>query len=411
MGTRQLVVVGASLAGLRAVEAARKGGFEGRITLVGAEPHLPYDRPPLSKQFLDANGADVPPPTFRTKEVFRTELGAELLLGAPATCLDTAARTVVVGERPIGYDALVIATGATARRLPGTEGLTGVHTLRTLDDAAAVRRALDAGARTVVIGAGFIGAETAAAARKRGLDVVVVEAQATPLVRAVGETMGGALASLHRRHGTDLRCGLSVTALEGEGRVERVRLSDGSVLDADLVVVGTGAVPATDWLEGSGLTLDDGVVCDETLRTGAENVYAAGDVARWHNPVFDRPMRLEHWTSAAEQGALAARNALNPGAAKGYATVPYFWSDQYDTRIQFVGVPDAEEIAVADGDIERDHQGVALYRAGDRLVGALAVNRPTEIMKYRRLVARGASWEEGLAFARSRSESRQTADV
>ena len=162
---------------------------------------------------------------------------------------------------------------------------------------------------------------------------------------------------------------------------------------------------------GTGLTLDDGVVCDETLFTGAEGVYAAGDVACWHNPVFDRPMRLEHWTSAAEQGALAARNALNPGAAKAYATVPYFWSDQYDTRIQFVGVPDAEEIAVTDGDMERDHQCVALYRAGDRLVGALAVNRPTEIMKYRRLVARGASWEEGLAFARSRSDSRQTADV
>ncbi|GGS27190.1 ferredoxin reductase [Streptomyces humidus] len=411
MSARRLVVVGASLAGLRAVEAARKDGFDGRITLVGAEPHLPYDRPPLSKQFLEEIGADGTPPTFRTEEVLRTDLGVELLLGTPATFLDTRNRAVGVGERTIGYDALVIATGATARQLPGMQGLDGVHTLRTLDDAVAIRRALDKGARTVVVGAGFIGAETAAAARKRGLDVVVVEAQPTPLVRAVGETMGGALASLHLRHGTDLRCGVSVIALEGEGRVERVRLSDGTALDADLVVVGAGAVPATDWLAGSGLTLDNGVVCDETLFTGAEDVYAAGDVARWHNPLFDRPMRLEHWTSAAEQGDLAARNALNPAAARGYSTVPYFWSDQYDTRIQFVGIPDADEIAVVDGDIERDHQCVALYRADNRLVGALAVNRPTEIMKYRGLITRGASWADGLTFAQTRRKARDTADA
>lgn len=411
MNPRHLVVVGASLAGLRAVEAARKDGFDGRITLVGAEPHLPYDRPPLSKEFLDATGERKETPAFRTEEVLRADLGVELLLGIPATALDTRARAVLVGGRAIGYDALVIATGATARQLPRTQGLDGVHTLRTLDDAVAIRRALDAGARTVVIGAGFIGSETAAAARKRGLDVVVVEAQPTPLVRAVGEAMGGACASLHRRHGTDLRCGVSVTALEGEGRVERVRLSDGTVLDAELVVVGTGAVPATNWLKGSGLTLDNGVVCDETLFTGAEGVYAAGDIARWHNPAFDRSMRLEHWTSAAEQGALAARNALNPAAAKGYSTVPYFWSDQYDSRIQFVGIPDADEIDMVDGDIERDHQGVALYRAGDRLVGALAVNRPTEIMKYRGLIARGTSWADGLAFARARRASRETADA
>ncbi|KUN57424.1 pyridine nucleotide-disulfide oxidoreductase [Streptomyces canus] len=409
MGPGHLVVVGASLAGLRAVEAARKDGFDGRITLVGAERHLPYDRPPLSKEFLDATGEQGTMPAFRTEEVLRADLGVELLLGTPATFLDTRNRAVGVGGQSIGYDALVIATGSTARQLPGMRGLDGVHTLRTVDDAVAVRRALDTGARTVVIGAGFIGAETAAAARKRGLDVVVVEAQPTPLVRAVGETMGGALASLHLRHGTDLRCGVSVTALEGEGRIERVRLSDGTALDADLVVVGAGAVPATDWLEGSGLTLDNGVVCDETLFTGAEGVYAAGDVARWHNPLFDRPMRLEHWTSAAEQGALAARNALNPAAARGYSTVPYFWSDQYDTRIQFVGIPEADEISVVDGDIERDHRGVALYRAGDRLVGALAVNRPTEIMKYRGLITRGASWADALTFAQTRRKARETA--
>ncbi|MFJ9562861.1 NAD(P)/FAD-dependent oxidoreductase [Streptomyces fuscichromogenes] len=410
MDPRSLVVVGASLAGLRAVEAARKAGFDGRITLVGAEPHLPYDRPPLSKAYLDAASA-TEIPVFRSEDVLRTELGVTLRLGEPATGLDTGRRQVVVGGEPIPYDALVLATGATARRLPGTDGLRGVHTLRTADDAVAVRRALDAGARTVVIGAGFIGSEVASAARKRGLDVTVVEALPTPLVRAVGEVMGEACAWLHHRNGTVLHCGVQVTGFEGEGRVERVLLSDGGALDADLVVMGAGAVPATGWLEGSGLTLDDGVVCDTTLFTGAPGVYAAGDVARWHNPVFGRSMRLEHWTSAAEQGAVAARNALDPAAARPYGTVPYFWSDWYDSRIQFVGVPQADEIRVADGDAAGEGRCVALYREADRLCGALTVNAPTEIMKYRALITRGASWQEALTFAEARRTARRPTTV
>jgi NADPH-dependent 2,4-dienoyl-CoA reductase/sulfur reductase-like enzyme len=404
----QLVVAGASLAGLRAVEAARKGGFKGRITLIGSEPHLPYDRPPLSKAFLDA-GEEPQPPTFRSQELLSGELDVSLLLGEPATGLDTGAREVLVGERAVPYDALVIATGARARSLPGAETLTGVHTLRTLDDAVAIRRALDAGARTVVIGAGFIGSEIASGARKRGVDVVVVEALATPLVRAVGEVMGNACASLHRANGTDLRCGVQVTGFVGDGRVEGVRLSDGSLLDADLVVVGAGSIPNTDWLKGSGLTLDNGVTCDENLFTGVEGVYAAGDVARWYNPLFERSMRLEHWTSAAEQGAAAARNALEPEAAKPYATVPYFWSDWYGSRIQFVGLPHADEIRVVDGDVEEENRCIALYREGGRLVGALTVNGPTEIMKYRGLIMRGAPWEDGLALAERRRAARNSA--
>jgi NADPH-dependent 2,4-dienoyl-CoA reductase/sulfur reductase-like enzyme len=291
----------------------------------------------------------------------------------------------------VPYDGVVLATGATARELPFGRGLAGVHTLRTLDDAIAVRRALDAGARTVVIGAGFIGSEVASGARRRGLDVVVVEALPTPLVRAVGEEMGAACADLHRLNGTDVRCGVQVTAIEGAGRVERVLLSDGSVLPADLVVVGVGAAPATGWLADSGLTLDDGVVCDETL-CAAPGVYAAGDVARWHNPAFGRSMRLEHWTSAAEQARVAARNAIGP--ASPCAIVPYFWSDWYDSRIQFAGVPTADEVRVLDGD-----RLVALYREGDRLTGALTVNGRALVMKYRGLIQRGASWSEGLAFA------------
>ncbi|MEV5558394.1 FAD-dependent oxidoreductase [Nonomuraea wenchangensis] len=404
MSGRRLVVVGASLAGLRAVEAARKSGFDGSVVLIGAEPHLPYDRPPLSKAFLDGAGL----PAFRTEEVLRDELGVRLVLGAPATALDTAARVVRAGEREFGYDALVIATGAAARTLPGTGGLTGVHTLRTRDDALAVRSALDDGARTVVVGAGFIGSEVASAARKRGLDVTIVEALPTPLVRAVGETMGRACGALHARNGTDLRCGTGVAAVEGDGRVERVRLTDGTVLPADLVVAGIGAVPATGWLAGAGLSLDDGVVCDETLFTGAPGVYAAGDVARWHNPAFGRHMRLEHWTSAAEQGATAARNALDPANAKPYSTVPYFWSDWYDSRIQFVGVPATEEVRVVDGDPGGD-RFVALYREGDRLAGALTLNGQTQIMKYRALIMRGASWADGLEFADRRRAALETA--
>lgn len=400
MTDRHLVVVGASLAGLRAVEAARKTGFTGPITLIGGEKHLPYDRPPLSKAYLEAD-REPESTQFRDDHTFAEELDVTLRLGRRATALDTTRKVVIIGDVEVDYDALVIATGADARMLPGTEGLAGVHALRTVDDAIEVRAALDAKARTVVIGAGFIGSEVAAGARKRDVDVTIVEALATPLVRAVGERMGGAIASLHERNGTPLLCGVGVRSVEGDGRVERVMLSDGTVLPADLVVVGIGCVPVTDWLEGSGLTLDNGIVCDENLFTGVDGIYAAGDVARWHNRLFDRSQRLEHWTSAAEQGAVAARNALDPNAPKAYSTVPYFWSDWYGHRIQFVGVPQADEIVVVDGDLDSD-RWVALYREGDRLVGALTLDGQAVIMKYRGMLMKGATWDDALAFAEKR---------
>ncbi|AII10941.1 NAD(P)/FAD-dependent oxidoreductase [Rhodococcus opacus] len=406
--SHRLVVVGASLAGLRAVEAARAAGFGGGITLIGAEPHLPYDRPPLSKAFLDELPAGQQPAStqFRPATVISDELDVELLLGVPATALDTVARAVTLSDgRQIRYDTLVIATGADARTLPGTGDLAGVHTLRTVDDAVAVRAALDAGARTVVIGAGFIGSEIASGARKRGLSPVVVEALPTPLVRAVGQEMGATLASLHTRNGTDLRCGVPVAAIEGESNVEHVVLADGTVIPADLVVVGAGAIPGTAWLEGSGLNLDNGVVCDENLWTGVDGVYAAGDVARWHNSTFDRLMRLEHWTSAAEQGAAAVRNALNPDLRKPYSTVPYFWSDWYDVRIQFVGVPAEDEIVVIE-DLDTDGRLVALYREGDRLAGSLTIDGQTEIMKYRGQITRSASWSDAVGYAQQRKARR-----
>ncbi|HVY08967.1 MAG TPA: FAD/NAD(P)-binding oxidoreductase [Mycobacteriales bacterium] len=402
MPSEHLVVVGASLAGLRAVESARRGGFAGTITLIGAEEHVPYDRPPLSKDFLTAE--DAPSATIlREEAMLRDELGINLRLGTRATGLDTGGRTVLTEDGPVGYTSLVIATGASPRTLPGTEHLAGVHVLRTIDDARSIRAALDAGARTVVVGAGFIGSEIAASARARGLDVTVVEALPTPLARPVGEEMGRALAALHERHGTTLRVGVGVESLEGEDRVRGVRLADGTTLDADLVVVGIGVTPNVGWLADSGLTLADGVECDETLGTGVDGVYAAGDLANWINPTFGTRMRLEHWTIAAEQGGIAGRHAADPAAVTPYETVPYFWSDWYGKRIQFVGIAaDADEIVTVAGDVDGD-TFITLYRRGDRFMGALALEARSQIMKYRALLARRASWDEAMAFAKERA--------
>lgn len=404
----RLVVVGASLAGLRAVEAARRRGFTGEVVLVGAEDRAPYDRPPLSKAVLAPDGP-VEPPALRSDLSLRAELGVDLRLGTPATGLDTEGRVVRLDDEELRYDALVIATGAVARTLPGSDDIAGVHTVRTAADAAAVRTALDAGGRTVVVGAGFIGSEVASAARGRGLPVTVVEAADVPLTRAVGAVAGSVLVELHQAVGTDLRLGVGVAGLEtrpdagGAERVVGLRLTDGSTLPADLVVVGIGATPATGWLRDSGLELhprDGGVVCDATLWTGAPGVYAAGDLAHWPNPLFAQTdvdlMRLEHWTNAAEQGALAAVHALGLAEPKPLASVPYLWSDWYGRRVQLVGVAAADEVLRADPGNERP---LLLYRRGDRIVGALSVDRPAEIMKYRRLIAGRAPWEDALALA------------
>ena len=404
--TDRMVIVGASLAGLRAAQAVRKAGHEGPMTLVGGEVHLPYDRPPLSKAYLEAGEDGPESPTFRSEDELRGELELDLRLDTWATGLDAGRKMLSLegaGGGELEYGSLVIATGAKARTLPGTEELAGVHTLRTLDDAVAIRAAFDAGARVVVVGAGFIGSEVAAGARKRGLPVTVLEALPVPLVRSVGEQMGRACAQLHLANGTDLRCGVKVTGLcSADGRVTGVSLDDGSTIPADLVVVGTGVAPNTDWLAGSGVTLherDGGIVCDETLATGVAGVYAAGDVAHFPHPLFDGlVMRLEHWTNAAEQGMLAARNAINPAEAKPAAGVPYFWSDWYDSRIQFVGIPQADEIRVVSEELGED-KFLALYRRGDRLTGCISIDRPTQIMKYRRMIAQSKSWADSLEFA------------
>jgi NADPH-dependent 2,4-dienoyl-CoA reductase/sulfur reductase-like enzyme len=396
-----VVVVGASLAGLRAAETLREEGYQGPLTVVGAEPHLPYDRPPLSKELLAGSVAaeDV---LLRTPADY-AGLDLDLRLGTRASGLDLAGRAVVLagGER-LPFDGLVVATGASPRLLPGMPpppSLDGLYLLRTLDDCLAIRSALEGGPRVAVVGAGFIGSEVASTCRARGLDVTVIEAAPVPLVRAVGPVMGEALAGLHRRHGTRLLVGVGVAGFEGTDRVERVVLADGSSVEADVVVVGVGVAPEVGWLAGSGLALDDGVLCDATCEA-APGVVAAGDVARWDNPLFGS-MRVEHWTNAAEQGVAAARTLLARAAGatpEPYAPVPYVWSDQYGLKIQYVGDsrPD-DEVAVVDGSLD-DWRFVAVYGRAGRVVAALAVGRPRLLMACRALIAARAPWDEALAL-------------
>ena len=406
---RTIVVVGASLAGLRAAEEIRHQGFEGTVTVIGDEAHRPYDRPPLSKQVLAGAWTTERIELTVAAEGGLDALGLDWRLDTSATGLDLAAREVVLrdGQR-LAYDGLVLATGARPRELPGTGTLAGVHTLRTLDDSLAVRAALDAGAeRVVVVGAGFIGAEVAATCRGLGRDVTILEALPVPLGRVLGDEMGAVLGDLHRDHGVDLRLDTGVAGFEGADRVERVRLADGATLDADLVVVGIGVTPNTGWLEGSGLALDDGVVCDATT-LAAPGVVAAGDVARWPSRRFGALLRVEHWDNAIGMGEHAARRLLaeppfagsNGSTGVGpYDPVPWFWSDQYDRKIQLAGWPSgADEVVVVDGSTE-ERRFVALYRKGDRLVAVLAMNRPRLLVTFRGLVERGATWDEALAQA------------
>ena len=391
----RIAVVGASLAGLRAAESLRRLGYGGALVLVGAEKHLPYDRPPLSKELLQGRW-EVDRIGLRRQPYEELEL--DLRLGVRATALDLAARELVLGDgvrEP--FDALVLATGASPRRLRGQPDLPGVHLLRTLDDALALRAALEARPRVLVVGAGFIGAEVAASCRARGLQVTLVEPLPVPLARGLGEAMGRVCAELHRDQGVDLRCGVGVSGFQGHQRIERVTLSDGSSVEADLVVVGIGAAPETGWLEGSGLRLDDGVVCDGFC-AAAPGVFAAGDVARWHNPLFGEEMRVEHWSNAAEQGSyVAERLAGTDLGAQPFAPVPFFWSDQYGVKIQFAGRmrPDDEVRLVAGSLAERKF--TALYGRAGRLSGVLAWSRPRDLAKYRRLIAAATSFESALA--------------
>lgn len=389
-----VVVVGTSIAGFSAASELRDAGFGGTIRMIGDEPVRTYERPPLSKGVLA--GDDPESTAWHAAE--DDDLGLDWMLGERATGLDVDRRIVhlACGDE-IAYHGLVIATGATPRRLPDQPDLSGIHVVRSLDDSLGLRADLDAGAqRVVVVGAGFIGAEVAATCRERGHDVTVVEPLSQPLARVLGPTMGAAIADLHRSHDVDLRLGEGVDAIEGhEGAegVARVRLTGGQVVEADVVVVGIGVVPNTDWLGDSGLEVDNGVVADASCLV-APGIVAAGDVARWNSPRYG-PVRIEHWDHAADMGRAAGRRLLTADDdAEPYDPVPWFWSDQYDVRIQMAGRADGEMV-VTDGSVD-DGKFVALYGRDGWVQGALGWNWPAKTVRYKMAIEAGLRWDDAV---------------
>jgi 3-phenylpropionate/trans-cinnamate dioxygenase ferredoxin reductase subunit len=401
-----VVVVGASLAGWRAVETLRAEGFHGKITLVGEELHLPYDRPPLSKQVLA--GTWPPEKAVLADRKRSSELQVHEVLGHRAVSLDVEGRQVEVDDGSVlAGDALVLATGAKPRQLPGTEGLghrEGLFTLRTLDDSIALQAAVGAveSCRVIVIGAGFIGAEVASTCAGLGCRVTVIEAMEIPLSNVLGPLIGAHCASLHAAHGVDLRTGVGVAGIrraEGSRNGLQVELQGGDTLEADVVVVGIGVAPAVDWLEGSGLTIENGLVCDDRL-FAAEGIVAAGDMARWvwRHDGAEELIRIEHWQIAAEAGVAAARSVLaGHSDALPFAPIPYFWSDQFGIRFQVLGNPGGkDDVEIVDGSFE-EGKFVALFGRAGRLRAAMAIGRPRLLMGYRPLLETGSSWDDALA--------------
>ena len=398
MDSRTVVIVGSSVGGVRTAKALRSQGFTGRVVVIGDEAHLPYDKPPLSKQFL-AGAWDQNRVTMLTAEDAE-QANIELRLGSAAERLDMADRAVVLanGTR-VAYDVLVVATGAAARPSPWSVD-SGIHVVRTLDDTRELARALAASGPVVVVGGGFIGAEVAATARAAGRDVTIVDPLAAPIGRIVGDELGTMLAGVHARHGVRTRFGIGVESVEGcEGEL-LVTLTDGETLPAATVVVGIGAIPNDGWLASSGLLVDDGVVCDEFCRTvDHPDVYAVGDVARWRHPGHQEDVRVEHWTNAAEQSACVAHNICHPDTPRAYAPTEYVWSDQYDWKIQIAGRPNRSALQRIIGDLDGDQAQVAAVY-GDRdglLCGAVTVNWPKALMLCRRMIGAGAPVTDCLA--------------
>ncbi len=377
------VIVGASLAGLHAAEAFRAQGFDGRLVIVGDEPHRPYDRPPLSKDFLRgaASSDDL---RLRAPEQ-EDALAAEWVLGHRAVALHTQDRAVELsdGTRLVG-DHIVIATGAKPRTLRGSTHLDGVHTLRTLDDAAALRADITNAEHVAIIGAGFIGSEVAASCRTLGLRVTVVEADDVPLRRQLGPVMGQLSAELHRDHGVTVELGVGVEQILGDQRLAGLRLTDGRDIAADVVVVAVGVQPTIDWLAGSGIALDNGVLTDAGGATPIPHVVAVGDVANSHNSFIGDQVRIEHWSNAIDQSATAVRTLLTGTSTPAAPKPPYFWSDQYDVRIQFAGHarPDDQPVIV-EGD-PNNRSFAAVYRRDGADVAVLAMNQTRLFGRLRR---------------------------
>jgi len=395
----RIVIVGASLAGMRAALALREDGYSGTITVIGEETHPPYDRPPLSKQFLAGKWDEDRISLLPADKLSGLELDQRL--GRRAVMLDADGHAVELDDGTrISFDKAIVATGSHPRILPGTQGISTVRTLRTLDDSRALASQLVPGTRLVVVGGGFIGSEVAATATAIGAAVTVVEALPVPLGRVLGDEVGAACAALHEKHGVHVRTGTGVSGIDKAGTVTTLILDDGSSIEADLVVVGIGIVPTTGWLEGSGLDLDNGVLVDEMLHA-TDDILAAGDVARWPDSVEGGLVRAEHWTNAAEQGALAGHNLLaGRSAAEPYAPVPYIWSDQYDIKIQVLGSPRPDdEVVVVDGSYAEGRFVAAFGRAG-RLAAAVGFGRPRQLMGFRSLLEEAATFDRGLQHLR-----------
>ncbi len=375
-----IVIVGGGLAAARTAEQLRRSEYTGPVTVVSDEDHLPYDRPPLSKEVLRAETDDV---TLKPAE-FYEENNITVRLGNGARSLDTAAQTVTLADgTELGYDELIIATGLVPKRIPSFPDLAGIHVLRNYDESVALRQEAGSARRAVVVGAGFIGCEVAASLRKLGVEVALVEPQPTPLAAVLGEQIGELVARVHRAEGVDVRCGVGVAEVRGSDRVEKVVLGDGTELDADLVVVGIGSHPATEWLEGSGIKLDNGVVCDDHGRASAPHVWAIGDVASWrHN--LGHQVRVEHWSNVADQARVMVPTMLGqePPTA---VSVPYFWSDQYDVKIQCLGEPEAEDVVHI---VEDDGRKFLAYYERDGVVaGVVGGGMPGKVMKARAKIA------------------------
>ncbi|MBF4585683.1 NAD(P)/FAD-dependent oxidoreductase [Curtobacterium sp. VKM Ac-2887] len=383
----RIVVVGASLAGLSAVRSLRAEGFTGSIAVIGDEVHPPYDRPPLSKGYLASSDTHPDLGSAELEDV-------EWILGKGVVGLDSAARVLRLSDGSAEhYDGLVAATGTTPRVLPDGDKA-GVHTVRTLDDSVALRAAMNSGRpRVVLVGGGFVGAEVASACVDRGLPVTIVERADVPFRRVLGPTVGAELGRLYVDRGVDLRLGRSVRRLLGDDRVTGVELDDGSVVDADIVVQSMGVTPATSWLADSGLDIDDGVVCDETL-LAAPGIVAAGDVARWPNRRLGEFRRVEHWEHAITSGEHAARTLL--GRAEPYDIVPWVWSDQFGFKLQFVGSSISHDEVVLDSTLATDGKMLALYRRGDRLVAACGIRRNKIVLGLRERIGLPGSWAAAL---------------
>lgn len=391
-----MVIVGGGLAAIRTAEQLRKSDYTGPVTIVGEEQHLPYDRPPLSKDVLQDSAKGLTDLALKPEE-FYADSDITLRLGSAARSLDIAARTVTLADgEMLEYDDLVIATGLVPKRIPSFPDLDGIRVLRTFDEASELREHAGSARRAVIVGAGFIGCEVAASLRRLGVQVTLVEPQPTPLAGVLGERIGELVARLHRAEGVDVRTGVGVAEVRsdpGKGHVEGVALTDGTELDADLVVLGIGSRPATDWLVGSGVALDNGVVCDEVGRTGEPHVWALGDVASWRDAAGHQ-VRVEHWSNVADQARVLVPALLGQEVPRP-VVVPYFWSDQYDVKIQCLGEPEADDVVHVVEDDGRKF--LAYYERDGVLVAVVGGGMPGKVMKARAKVAAGAPIGEVLS--------------